>query len=142
MFALLLLCAIGANADPAADKLTEALKPFQGKWMLERTLTTGDKFVRKPGENDIVLEFKGQKLLVNGNDAGEVLAVHNDIKPTGFDLRRVDVPEGGKADEAIYKIDGDKLTIAIYIGGERLRPANFDEPTKDGIVVAEFTKQP
>ena len=39
----------------------------------------------------------------------------------------------GTVIEAIYKLDGDTLTLVGYAGEEKKRPANFDPPKDDGV---------
>ena len=42
--------------------------------------------------------------------------------------------EGGGF-EAIFKLDGDTLTMAAYLGEGKKRPANFDAPKDAGFAV-------
>jgi uncharacterized protein (TIGR03067 family) len=84
------------------------------------------------------MEIKGTKFLVDDAEKAEIVAVHDDIKPQGMDVKRVD---GSSNDEAIYKLEGDKLTIVVNISSQKSRPANFDAPTAEGVILLEFSRK-
>ena len=146
MFTTLMFVAL---AGPAADppELTEAgkkeLKKFEGKWKAEKVIVAGLEVV--PGANEGTIEFKGQKMIVDGFELAEVSALDPGVDPKCLDFKAV-IEKGeiakGMVYETIYKIDGDTLTWAIYIGADKKRPANFDAPTeKDaGMVLATFKR--
>ena len=138
MHAILLCGLLLAGANAADEKLDKKLEAFQGKWLLERFETKDGKQETKPNGNDTVLEIKGAKFLVDDGEKAEILAIHDDLDPKGMDVKRVD---GSDKEEGIYKLDGDKLTIVINVGATKSRPANFDAPTAEGVILLEFSRK-
>lgn len=140
MFALMLagLSLLGADLSEPAKK---DLAMLQGLWIIERIDSTETKYERKDGENDIVLEFKEQKLLVNGNEVADVVNLFPENNPRCLDIQRKEGGDG-KPDEGIYKVDGNVLSISIYVGGgAKERPGNFDVPTKAGTILVTLKRK-
>jgi uncharacterized protein (TIGR03067 family) len=127
---------VGVNA--ADEKLEKKLEALQGKWLLERLETKDGKQDTRPNGNDMVLEIKGTKFLTDDTEKAEILALHDDLDPKGIDVKRVD---GSDKDEGIYKLEGDKLTIVINVSAAKSRPANFDAPTAEGVILLEFSRK-
>jgi uncharacterized protein (TIGR03067 family) len=135
---LLCVALLGADLSDAAKKELETL---QGKWQVERIDSTANVYDRTTHEQSLVLEFKGAKLLVNDNEAAEVVAIFTDTSPRCLDLKRY-ASGDGLADEAIFKLEGEQLVICIFIGGgTRERPASFDKPNRDGVLLVTMTKR-
>lgn len=135
-----LLCLALCSAD-LSDAAQKELATLQGKWQVERIDSTANVYDRATHQQELMLEFKGTKLLVNDNDAAEVVAIFSDTKPRCLDLKR-HASGDGLADEAIFEIKEDKLLICIYIGGGvRERPVNFEKPTRDGVLLVTMTRR-
>jgi uncharacterized protein (TIGR03067 family) len=129
---------------PAADppKLTEAgqkeLKALQGKWQIQKEARFDEERDRSADANAVV-EFKGHKLIAEGKEVGEVAALDPTTDPKCIDLKIDEGPAKGMTVEAVYKIDGDNLTISISLT-EKKRPTNFDKPKEAGSILVTLKR--
>lgn len=130
-------------ADPPA-KLSEAaekeLKQFQGKWTVTKEVTSDGETEPMPDGAPLVVEFVGRKVRLSrgGKFEFEVSALDPATVPKCLDLEFVVKPDlipDGTVVEAIYKFDGETLTLAGYAGEGKKRPANFDPPKEAGVGV-------
>jgi uncharacterized protein (TIGR03067 family) len=110
---------VGATSQALGDDKpqSELLKPFQGTWA-----TDGDGI-------DAKWTFDGEKLkaTVNGTDYTCKVKIDTEAKPNPtLDLAIEEGPEEakGKTSKAIYKLDGEKLTLCVSIPGKE-RPKEF-----------------
>jgi uncharacterized protein (TIGR03067 family) len=100
---------------------------------------------QEPGANDpeLILEFKGRRVSAEGKERAAVESIDPSTDPKCLDLKALD-SEGdvkkGSVFEAIYKIDGDTLTLAIHVGPEKKRPANFDAPKEERTILMVFKR--
>ncbi len=132
------LSLLGADLSEPAKK---ELATLQGKWVIERIDSSDVKYEHKPGENEIVVEFKEEKLLVNGNEVADIVGVFPENNPRCLDIQRKEGGDG-KPDEGVYKLDGDALLLNLYVGGgAKERPINFEVPTKAGTVLVTMKKK-
>jgi uncharacterized protein (TIGR03067 family) len=111
----LALCTARAQGDdkPAA----EALKPFQGSWA-----TDGEGI-----DSKWTFEGENLKATVNGQDYTCKVTADPAAKPNGtLDMTISDGPEDskGKISKAIFKFDGEKLTLCVSFPGKD-RPKDF-----------------
>jgi uncharacterized protein (TIGR03067 family) len=118
-------------ADDSA--LSSALKAIQGTWATAENDNLEAKWV-----------IKGQSLTasVNGMDYVGKLKLDDKNKPHAtLDIDITDGPEDakGKTARAVYKIDGEKLVIAVAVPGHD-RPKDF-EPVPDEVYLFELKKQ-
>lgn len=129
-------------ADPPKEKeLSDAAKKelmkLQGKWQAEKVNSGGTEEMTPP-EAAGQIEFKGRKILLAGKNLAEVADLDPTTDPKCLDFK-VGMQNGalqkGTVYESVYKIDGDTLTWAIYIGAGGMRPANFDPPKEAGFVL-------
>jgi uncharacterized protein (TIGR03067 family) len=117
--------------DEAA--LSPALKAIQGTWVTS--------------ENDSIeakWEIKGEtlKASVNGMDYVGKVKVDDKAKPhSTLDIDLTEGPEDakGKTAKAVYKIDGDKLVIAVSHPGQD-RPKDFEQAA-DEVYLFELKKK-
>jgi uncharacterized protein (TIGR03067 family) len=152
MFAALVTLTLAAPAALPDDKdkekpLPEAaqkeLKKIEAKWKAVKAVANGNE----EADKEIYIEFKGRKLIVTDDgkemEFFEVSALDPSTTPKLLDLKSL-VDMGpiakGMVFEAIYKLDGDDLTIAIYIGEGKKRPEKF-ESEKDSMVVVVTLKR-
>ncbi|HJZ56221.1 MAG TPA: TIGR03067 domain-containing protein [Gemmataceae bacterium] len=136
-----------APADPPKE-LSEAakkeLKKFEGKWKAEKVTSSEGEITPPDGEG--MLEIKDRKILLDGKSFGEITELDPSVDPKCLDFK-VLVGKGalseGTVIETIYKIDGDTLTWAVYLGADKKRPANFDAPKEAGtfVVVLKRVKE-
>lgn len=140
MTALLVSAVLFAPAD--APKLTEAgqkeLKKLEGKWQIQKEVSSDDERDRT-GDSNAVVEFKGHKVIAEGKEFGAVSALDPSTDPKCIDLKIEEGPAKGMVVEAIYKIDGDTMTISVYVG-EKKRPTNFDKPKETGAMLVTLKR--
>jgi uncharacterized protein (TIGR03067 family) len=136
VFAALTASIAWANAarspgDEAAE--SAALKAIQGTWVTAENSDLDAKWV-----------FKGEKLTasVNGTDYEGKVKVDDKAKPHAtLDIELTEGPEDakGKIAKAVYKLEGEKLIVAVsHPGGDR--PKDF-EPKPDEVYVFELKKE-
>ena len=90
---------------------SELLKPFQGTWT-----TDGDGIEGK-------WTFEGEKVkaTVNGQEYTCKVKIDTDAKPLAtLDFTIEEGPEDakGKTSKAVYKLDGEKLTLCVSVPGK------------------------
>jgi uncharacterized protein (TIGR03067 family) len=110
----------------------ELLKPFQGTW------ATGAEGI------EAKWTFEGEKLKasVNGQDYTCKVKIDTEAKPFAtFDFMIDDGPEEakGKTSKAIYKLEGEKLTLCVSLPGKD-RPKEFTQ-VEDEAYLFELKKQ-
>jgi uncharacterized protein (TIGR03067 family) len=134
--ALLLLTAFAAAADK--EDLAKEKENMQGLWRAVALEANGQN---APGE--VVKKFwvliKGDNLVFNPNTENRQHTIVLDPKaqPKAMDLTPRDGPAKGKTLPcAIYKLDGDKLTICLDKEGQAAkRPSAFKTVTGDGFAL-------
>ena len=119
---VLSLALVGADPTPKPDQ--KELDLLAGEWVVEQLEARGQKIALK--EDKLVLEIKGNRWIFTGKEKGEIVALDNKTNPKCMDVRSAEEGRRGQIDEAIYKIDGDTLTICIHQGKGKLRPVRFE----------------
>ena len=130
LFACCLLLSSAALGNKPDDAAAKDLKALVGKWKLEKAELGGkdilalfkDLKFEIPESGKYKLEFGGQK------DEG-TFTVDPSKKPAEMDITGVEGANKGKTIKAIYKLDGDTVTICYGLGGGD-RPTKFE--TKEG----------
>ena len=122
-----------ATLGAADDTPTAAVKALEGTWTTSDTDALDAKWV-----------FKGDILetTVNGMDYKGKVKADDTAKPHAtLDIEITDGPEDakGKTARGLYKLDGDKLVIAVSHPGHD-RPKDF-EPVPDEVYLFELKKQ-
>src|SRR5262245_11009724 len=118
--AVLVLSLAGAAAQEKKDDAAAAdLKAMVGKWKLEKA---------ELGGQDALMLLKDLKFEITGlgeeKDEG-TFTVDPSKSPKEMDIKSTGGPNKGKTIPAIYKLDGDTLTIAYELGGGK-RPEKFE----------------
>lgn len=148
MLATLLALALTAPAAPEEKEkeLTAAAKKdltaLEGKWKATEILVEGRE--ETPPEEQSIIEFKGRKFLLGEKELFAIGNLDPSTDPKCIDFKAAaDMGEIRKDTvyEGIYKIDGDKLTIALYIGEGQKRPAKFESDKDSRVVVATFKRE-
>ncbi len=137
MLSIILVLSLAAPPEP--PKFTEAaqkeLKKLEGKWKLVEVTVNGTTMKADTDDEEGVFEFKGTRIQVTINgkafQEAEVVALDPTTRPMCIDWRPVDPKKADRAEEGIYKLDGDTLRIRTYKGKDKNRPVNFDPP-KEG----------
>jgi uncharacterized protein (TIGR03067 family) len=150
MLATLVAFALAAPAAPEEKpkELTEAakkdLKALEGVWKAVKAVTDGNEETPKMGDQDVVLEFKGRKLLVNEKEIMEIAAIDPATDPKCIDLKALADMGGIRKDtvyEAIYKLEKDTLTLALHVEGGSNRPSKFESAAGSKVVVVTLERQ-
>ncbi|QEH32562.1 hypothetical protein OJF2_10390 [Aquisphaera giovannonii] len=131
---VLAACASTAAAARAADEAAPAaaIKALEGTWATAPTDALDAKWVIK-GET--------VEVTVNGMEYKGKLKVDEKAKPNStLDIDLTEAPHDakGKTAKAIYKLEGEKLTVAVAVpGGDR--PKEF-ETSPDEVYLFELKK--
>jgi uncharacterized protein (TIGR03067 family) len=144
----LALAAPTAVPDDKEKPLSEAgqkeLKKLQGKWKAVKLVANGNE----ENNAEVAIQFKDRKVIVNQDgkelEFFDVAAIEPETTPKLLDFKaREDMAPfvKGNVYEAIYKLDGDELTIAIYIGEGKKRPEKFESPADSGIGVVTLKRE-
>jgi uncharacterized protein (TIGR03067 family) len=128
--AALLLLAPAADPPKLSEAAVKELKKLEGKWQIQKEVAS-DRERDRSADPDGVIEFRGHKVIAEGKEAGAVAAIDPTTDPKCLDLKIDEGPAKGMVAEAVYKIDGDTLAIAVCVLGKQ-RPANFDPPKEAG----------
>jgi uncharacterized protein (TIGR03067 family) len=149
MFAALIAVTLAVPAAPAEDKekeLPEAAKKeltkFEGKWKAVK-FVANEAEEAAPDGADTVLEFKGRKILLGDKELFHIPALDPGTDPKCLDMKALADQAPVAKDtvyEAIYKFDGDELTIAVHVGGGAKRPDKFESPKDSGVVVVTLKR--
>ncbi len=146
MSALLAVLLLVPVADAKEKELSEAgkkeLKKLEGKWKATEVLVEGKE--ETPPESESIVEFKGRKFLLGGNELFDVAALDPSTAPKILDFKALrDMGEIKKDTtyEGIYKLDGDTLVVALYIGEGSKRPDKFESAKDSKVVVVTFKKE-
>jgi uncharacterized protein (TIGR03067 family) len=133
---LLLIASVAVADEPKAGaKEKDAL---QGLWQAVALEAQG-----RPAPAEAVRAFQvritGDKLVFSpaADNRAHTFAIDPDAKPKALDLTPADGPaKGKKLPCAIYKLDGDKLTICIDKEAESgKRPTEFKTTAADGFAL-------
>jgi uncharacterized protein (TIGR03067 family) len=140
---------IAGSIAVAGGELELAIKKdkaaLQGTWKVTASVSKGEKSSADDIKN-LFLIFKGDAILVReGGKTEEKFSYSLDpLKTTKeLDLTLKVGPQKGRVDRAIYKIEGDKLTICIQTNKDAPRPREFRSPVGSELwlVTLERTKE-
>jgi uncharacterized protein (TIGR03067 family) len=128
--------------DPQPKLSPEAqkeLKKLEGKWKVQKMAGKGMEIELGKNDPELIGEFKGTKWIFGtvekGVEKAEIISIDTKTDPKCMDLKTLEKPRGDAIDEAIYKLDGDTLTICLYQGKGKQRPTGFDIPKDEGTVL-------
>lgn len=150
MFAALVAVALAAPSAAPDDKpkeLSDAakkdLKALEGKWRLTKVTIDGND-VDAPTGDEGLIAFKGRKFLLAGKDFFDVANLDPSTDPKLIDLKGLEDMgdlRKGTTYEAIYKLEKDTLTLAIYFGEGQKRPDKFESGKDSKVAVAVFERE-
>jgi uncharacterized protein (TIGR03067 family) len=129
--------------------LTEAVKKdkaaLQGAWRVVGSESNGEK-VPADDLKDLFLLFGGDSIFVR--ESGKTSEKFSFLldptkKPKQIDLAFTDGPNKGRIDQAIYRLDGDKLFICIQQNKDSPRPRDFVTAPKShlSLVILQRSKE-
>jgi uncharacterized protein (TIGR03067 family) len=115
------------------------LKKLEGKWQVVKGLGSEGEHDLKDNEAFCLVEgtkMTFSRVNAKSNEMVEVTALDRSTDPKCIDLTDIRPGKPPRITEGVYKIDGDTLQLAIAAPkGGKLRPANFDKPTDQRIIV-------
>jgi uncharacterized protein (TIGR03067 family) len=137
VFSLSVLLAVAQDEKKAAPKI-------EGSWTQTGGILQGEKLPAEIfDEVKTVLTFKDGKYsqVDNGNqsEAG-TYKVDATKKPATIDFVVEEGEEKGKLQLAIFKIDGETITLALAKHGSNDRPKNFDGENNEWVMVLKRNK--
>ena len=144
MFAAFVALSLTApTADPPKEKeLPEAaqkdLKKLEGKWKAVKVVANEEEETPTRDGTDIFVTFKAHKVTIEGVNSFQITEIDPTTDPKVIDFKALEDKSGITKDtvyEAIYKLDGETLTIAVYIGAGNKRPQKFESPKDSSIMV-------
>lgn len=127
LIAPLLSAAPQTAADPKADAVAKDLDALKGAWQMTSRINDGRETPAAQVKNR-VMTFDAEKCVVrNGNKViwEATYTIDPTTEPKSLDLTTPSAgPDKGKSRLAVYKLDGDSLTICF--GAYRdVRPTDF-----------------
>jgi uncharacterized protein (TIGR03067 family) len=140
---LVLTAAVGGTALAETPKelsgaARRELRILEGKWRVVRFLHSDRETTSGTGDDEVVVKFKGDTIDFAGSAAGAVVELDPATDPKCLDFKALvgsGVFKKGSTYESVYKLDGDVLTWAVYVGRGKNRPTAFDKPTDAGVMV-------
>jgi uncharacterized protein (TIGR03067 family) len=114
------------NPVPLPEAARKELDRLQGQWHAKELGRRG----KTVDVNDakMTLEIKGNKWIFTGQEKGEIVAIDPKTDPLCLDIKSVEEGRKGQVDEAIFKIDGDTLTICLHQGKDSNAPPASKPP--------------
>jgi uncharacterized protein (TIGR03067 family) len=142
--ALVMLTVIGLLAGSGAladDKNPAGNNSLAGTWKLTSVEINGQPLSMEKLQ-EARLEVEGAKYsLVLGETRLEMTHVlHADRAPKQMELAIAEGPDKGKVFPAIYKLEGDKLTVCRNIEAGKERPAEFATKADTGLMLVVWTR--
>ncbi len=125
-----------AGVARADDKANKEPGPLEGTWTLVSV-----ELNKQPLD---MSELKEGRLVVKGEKYSFTLGkTHLEMihkidmakKPHTMDMKVVEGPEKGKSYHAIFKLEGDRLTICRYLEFDKERPATFGTEPDTGLML-------
>lgn len=142
----LVLCLVpfaSAIADEAADK---EIKALQGEWIWVQH-EVGGKVMEPPAADRPVIKIEQAKWFLKDKASGnfkEVGTFQLDVMttPRCVDLISTDEKTTGQKNEAIYKLEEDKLTVVLNLNADdKSRPMDFKTAEKPGMILVELERK-
>ncbi len=133
----LLLAATQVRADDN-EASKKALAAIQGEWTIESVKLDGAD-INPPGADANFIEFTPEHIKHGENKIP--FKIFADSDPKLIDLRVASDTDNERTLEGIYKVEGDNITMCVFVGeGAKERPDSF-EPSAERIIVRLSRKQ-
>jgi uncharacterized protein (TIGR03067 family) len=136
LFVLLAFALTAARADDKAD-----LKALVGKWKLEKAEVGGKDMLDQFKTLEFEIQADGKYRLKLGGQPDEgSFTVDSSKTPKQMEIKGTSGPNKGKTIPAIYKIDGDTVTICYQLGGSD-RPTAFESKPDTKLFLAVYKRE-
>jgi uncharacterized protein (TIGR03067 family) len=140
----LILAAVAAvtllGSTPADDKvIADEFKALKGDWTVEKAVSKGSAFDLI---KDLVLtidEGKYATKLGGLKDAG-TLTLDPSATPKSMVIKPTEGPLKGKVLNAIYKLDGDNLTLCYNTEGKEA-PKKFESTAENKFLLVDYKRK-
>lgn len=138
MFTATIAVSLFVGADPPKEKeLPEAakkeLKQLEGKWRVVKGANSTGEMDLDPKESEFFMVFKGGDVTFEFREKKETIritAIDPSTDPKCIDLLEKREGRPDRTLEGVFKIDGDKLLLALSFPKDvKQRPVSFDKPT-------------
>jgi uncharacterized protein (TIGR03067 family) len=142
--ALMTLTMIGLVAGSSAladDKNPAGKDALAGTWKLTSVEINGQPLsMEKLQEARLVVEGAKYSLVLGETRLEMTHVLHVDKAPKEMELSIAEGPDKGKVFPAIYKLEGDKLTVCRNITPGKERPTEFATKPDTGLMLVVWTR--
>jgi len=114
------------------EAATRELKTLKGKWRIEKVLHFDRETTPGSADDPLIFEFKGNTIRFSESSSGTVVELDPSTTPKCLDfspLQGFGIFKKDSIYESVYKLEGETLSWAVYIGPGKNRPVGFDKPT-------------
>lgn len=122
-----ILAMLIAAPPELSDAAKKELQSLEGNWVIIATANAG-KVKDLPADERIPVTITARKFSFGKYGDGEITALDTTTKPKLVDFKMLRKPESGLTNEAIYRFEKDTLTVVVYLGEDKNRPASFEVP--------------
>jgi uncharacterized protein (TIGR03067 family) len=140
LFACCLLLSSASLGNKPDDEAAKELKALVGKWKLEKAELGGKDALALLKDLKFEILEGGKYVIQLGEKDEGTFTVDPAKKPAEMDIKGTDGPNKGKTIKAIYKIDGDTVTICYELGGGD-RPTKFESKADTKQFLAVYKRE-
>ena len=138
LFALISLAVglLGVGDGPDSQDGKQEAEKLRGTWTFTKMVRNGQNLLTQFGEVEVV--FDAKKFTSPGIEAEYTLDPSKN--PKAIDISYKQGPAAGQTIKAIYKLEGDTLTICRALTQKDERPKEFAAPAGSGKFLFEFKR--
>jgi len=126
----------------ADDKKNEDdIKASVGKWDVAKAELGGMDITEQIKTIKFEIMAGGKYTVVLGEKDEGTFTVDASKTPKEMDIKSTAGPNKGKLIKAIYKIDGDAMTICYELGGGDKRPTKFESKTDTKLFLVDYKRK-
>ena len=135
---------LGVVSFTAADdkKNEDDIKATVGKWEVAKAELGGMDITDHIKTIKFEIQAGGKYSVVFGEEKDEgTFTVDASKMPKEMDIKSTAGPNKGKLIKAIYKIDGDAMTICYELGGGDKRPTKFESKADTKLFLVDYKRK-
>ncbi|HEX4589144.1 MAG TPA: TIGR03067 domain-containing protein [Gemmataceae bacterium] len=133
---VLAFCPVGKADDKTTSKATKML---EGKWQMTEGVVGGRPFPPAVAKGITLTIADGKYFVMAENKDEGTVKYFPDASPKALEITGTDGPNKGKTFPAIYKLDGDTLTVCYDLSG-KARPTEFKSKPGTALFLATYKK--